>query len=277
MSPILSSDRHGLDSVDLTAHRKRDHGAKHRSDIEAEIARLQIQMLCVQQAYFTQGRRAVILFEGWDAAGKGGAIRRLTEGLDHRAVKIWPIGPPHDGEQGVHYLYRFWERLPPAGTLAIFDRSWYGRVLVERVDKLTRPEAWRRAYDEINGFEKLLTDDGVPVIKIFLHISAAEQRRRLEDRLATPYKRWKLTVDDFHNRAKRKQYMRAMNEMLDRTWTTTAPWHVLSGESKLRARLEVLRIVVKRLSDGVDVGPLPLSPELRAVAKRVFGALPPGV
>src|SRR5262249_25693385 len=153
---------------------------------------------------------------------KGGAIRRLIERLDQRHLKVWPIGPPTPEEQSVHYLYRFWEKLPSAGTLALFDRSWYGRVLVERVDRLVPESGWRRAYDEINEFERMLVDDGVRLVKFFLHVSRAEQRRRLEDRMTTPNKRWKLSADDLRNLSKRRDYRDAIDDMLDLTWTKAA-------------------------------------------------------
>src|SRR5882672_5475355 len=163
---------------------------------ERKLAKLQLKMLSIQQTYFHENRRAVIAFEGWDAAGKGGAIRRLTEKLDPRGFHVWPIGPPTPEEQGRHYLYRFWNKLPERGQLAIFDRTWYGRVLVERVERLIKKPVWKRAYDEINEFERMLIDDGVRVVKIFLHITPDEQLRRFAERLNNPYKRWKLTDSD---------------------------------------------------------------------------------
>jgi polyphosphate kinase 2 (PPK2 family) len=268
---ILSPKRHGLAEVSLKAP------TTNRSDLEVQIRDLQTMMLCVQQAYAAQNRRAIVVFEGWDAAGKGGAIRRMTEVLDHRRIKIWAVGPPGPKEQGVHYLYRFWRRLPEPQNIAIFDRSWYGRVLVERVDKLISKPQWTRAYDEINEFENMLVDDGVRLVKIFLHISQKEQKKRLYERLITPYKRWKLTADDFHNRSKRKEYQAAINDMLMRTWTKQAPWHVLSGENKPAARLAVLEVVTKALSTGVDIGPLKVPDDVKRAARKAFGRLPNGV
>ncbi|MBI3706851.1 MAG: polyphosphate kinase, partial [Proteobacteria bacterium] len=145
---------------------------------ERRLETLQMKMLSIQQAYFHERRRGIVVVEGWDAAGKGGMIRRLTEKLDPRGIRVWPIGAPEPSEQGRHYLYRFWARLPEPGTLVVFDRSWYGRVLVERVEGFAPKAAWRRAYEEINEFERWLIDDGVRLVKVFLHITAAEQVRR---------------------------------------------------------------------------------------------------
>jgi polyphosphate kinase 2 (PPK2 family) len=244
---------------------------------EEAFASLQTKMLAIQQAYLTQRRRAIIVFEGWDAAGKGGAIRRLVERLDQRHIRVWPIGPPSPIEQSIHYLHRFWRHLPEPGCIAVFDRSWYGRVLVERVNKLIPPADWRRAYSEINNFEKMLTDDGVRLIKIFLHISAGEQTNRLHERLVTPYKRWKLSVDDFENLDKRKAYTKATNDMLERTWTNASPWKVIATDSKDQARRMVLHHVSDCLSKGVDIGPLDLPDEVRKAAKAAFGKLPKGI
>ncbi len=268
---ILSPLRHRLSKVILTP---RD---SNRTESESQIRALQTTMLCVQQAYIAQNRQAIVLFEGWDAAGKGGAIRRLTEALDHRHIKIWSIGPPGPKEQGVHYLYRFWRRLPEPRNIAIFDRSWYGRVLVERVENLIHKAEWARAYDEINEFERMLIDDGVRLVKIFLHISEQEQKKRLYERLITPHKRWKLTVDDFENRAKRDEYRIAINDMLNHTWTKIAPWHIISGEDKAIARADVLELVTRCLSHGVDIGPLKVPDDVRRAARKVFGRLPKGV
>ena len=161
-----------------------------------KMAKLQLEMLRIQQGVWHQKKRAIVVFEGFDAAGKGGAIQRLTEKLDPRGFQVHPIGPPNPGEQQKHWLYRFWKCLPATGTLAIFDRSWYGRVLVERVEHLIGKPQWKRAYHEIREFERMLTDDGIDLIKVFIAISKAEQLRRFEKRLEDPYKLWKLTMAD---------------------------------------------------------------------------------
>jgi polyphosphate kinase 2 (PPK2 family) len=214
---------------------------------ETELKRLQLDLLRLQQTYWHARKRAVIAFEGWDAAGKGGAIRRLTEKIDPRGVHVWPIGAPTAEEQGRHYLYRFWQRLPDPGTWAIFDRTWYGRVLVERVEGFAKKHAWQRAYREIDEFERMLVDDGVPVVKIFLHISKKEQLKRFRERENDPYKHWKIGPDDWRNRKKWNAYAKAIDEMFERTSTPHAPWTLVAGEHKWWARIAVCRAVVDAL------------------------------
>jgi AMP-polyphosphate phosphotransferase len=175
-----------------------------------KLRKLQLAMLELEEIYRVERRRVIIALEGWDASGKSGAIQRLIEKLDPRWVQVWPIGRPSPEEQGRHYLWRFWQRLPPPGQIAIFDRTWYGRVLVERVEGLARPKEWRRAYDEINAFEKMLVDDGVRLVKLFLHISDAEQLRRFRERITKPTKHWKVNAEDIRNRAHRRDYLSAL-------------------------------------------------------------------
>ncbi|MFM2045565.1 MAG: hypothetical protein RLY86_4141 [Pseudomonadota bacterium] len=242
-----------------------------RDDYEKKLADLQERILHVQQAYWHSRRRAVIVLEGWDAAGKGGAIRRLTERLDPRGAHVWPIGAPSLEDQGKHYLYRFWQRLPAAGTFAIFDRSWYGRLLVERVERLASREEWSRAFREINAFERMLTDDGVRLVKLFLHIDRDEQLERFKERLKNPYKRWKLTAEDLRNRERWDDYIRAAEEMFARTDTQEAPWHLIPANAKWYARVELLRIVVDRLSADIDISPPPLDPEVQRAAAEQLG------
>ena len=242
-----------------------------RDDYERRLEELQETVSHIQQAYWHGKRRAVIVFEGWDAAGKGGAIRRMTEKLDPRGAHVWPIGAPSAEEQGRHYLWHFWQRLPTPGTFAIFDRSWYGRVLVERVEGFADEAAWRRAYDEINEFERLLADDGVRIVKLYLHISREEQLKRFRERLTNPYKRWKLTGEDLRNRARWTDYVEAVDEMVARTSTPQAPWHLVPADAKWYARVECLRIVVHALARGVDVSPPPPDPELVKAAAEMLG------
>lgn len=204
---------------------------------------LQLKMLRIQQGTFHSKKRIIIAIEGMDAAGKGGAIRRITETLDPRSYQVHPIGAPTKDEQGRHYLYRFWQKIPLPGMIAIFDRSWYGRVLVERVDNLIDKKTWERAYSEINQFEKLLTDDGVKIIKICLKISKEEQLKRFEERLADPYKQWKITPDDIKNRSKWSAYMKAHEEMFKKTSTKDCPWHVIETDDKDEARLKALEVI----------------------------------
>jgi polyphosphate kinase 2 (PPK2 family) len=224
-----------------------------RKQYEKRQSELQLALLRIQRTYYQEGRRAVVVFEGWDAAGKGGAIRRLTEKLDPRGVRVHAIGAPTAQEQGKHYLWRFWQRLPEPGRIAIFDRSWYGRVLVERVEGFATKEQWSRAYDEINELERTLIDDGCRVIKLFIHITKGEQRERFVERLRDPYKRWKITRDDLRNRARWGDYRRAIHAMFDRTNTRAAPWVAVEGNHKWYARVAVLEAVVEALSAGVKV------------------------
>ena len=241
---------------------------------EERLKKVQTAMLRVQEAYYHEKRRAIIVFEGWDAAGKGGAIRRLTEKLDPRGAKVWPIAAPKPEEQGKHYLYRFWARLPEPGTIAIFDRSWYGRVLVERVEGFAKKPEWKRAYHEINEFEKMLTDDGVRIVKLFLHITDEEQLKRFVERLRNPYKRWKLGPEDLRNRARRKDYVTAIDEMFEKTSTKHAPWHAIAGNHKWQARVHVIETVVKALAQDVKLEPPPVDPQVQAQAAVALGISP---
>jgi polyphosphate kinase 2 (PPK2 family) len=220
---------------------------KDKSDYEERLKKYQLRMLRLQQKMHQRGRRAIVAFEGWDAAGKGGAIRRLTEDLDPRGFKVYPIAAPRPDEQSRNYLWRFWQKIPVPGELAVFDRTWYGRVLVERIEKFASKDEWRRAYDEINHFEKQLTDDGCPVLKIFLHITKKEQLRRFEEREKNPYKNWKIGPDDWRNRKKWSEYEKAIDDMFERTDTGSSPWIVIPGNHKWYARTEVLKAVVKTL------------------------------
>ena len=213
----------------------------------AELKELQLKMLRIQQGVWHQKKRVILAFEGFDAAGKGGAIRRLTETLDARGLMVHPIGPPLPDEQGRHWLYRFWKGLPPPGTIAIFDRTWYGRVLVERVEHLASKDAWKRAYGEIREFEKMLTDDGIELVKVFIAISKGEQLKRFEDRLNDPYKQWKLTPSDVEARAKWKHYVEAVDELFRETDVKSASWTLIPGNDKPYARREVLRAVTQSL------------------------------
>lgn len=238
---------------------------------EGQLLHAQRRLRVVQLAYFHARRRALIVFEGWDAAGKGGIIRRMAVLLDPRGFRVWPIAAPDSEEQGHHYLYRFWRRLPERGVIAVFDRSWYGRVLVERVEGLTDRATWKRAYREINEFERMLADDGVRIVKIFLHISAGEQRRRFQERIRNPLKRWKITLDDLRARRKRNAYAQAIDEMFGRTSTPVAPWHAVSAEDKQTSRIEVLNMIADLLTEGVDLRLPPLDPAVAKVARPLLG------
>ena len=244
------------------------------ADEQTYLVRLrkwQIAMLEIEEIYRVERRRGIILHEGWDAGGKSGAIQRLTEKLDPRWVQVWPIGRPSPEEQGRHYLWRFWQRLPPPGQIAVFDRSWYGRVLVERVEGLARPKQWRRAFDEINAFERMLVDDGICLVKLFLHISSEEQLRRFRERITTPTKHWKIGAEDIRNRAYRGDYLTALDDMFMLTSTASAPWHVIPAEYKWFARVAVAKTVAKALGKGIALGPSALDPEVLRTAAEVLG------
>ena len=248
-----------LAALDLTQTLK-------RKDYEKKLHMLQRKLTAIQQAYLFQGRAAVVVFEGWDAAGKGGAIRRIAGALDPRGCKVWPIGAPRDYFAERHYLARFWDKLPAKGAIAIFDRSWYGRVLVERVEGYAPEARWREAYAEINQFEAMLRADGARIVKIFFYISQEEQLRRFEDRMRDPLKRWKLSYEDFRNRAKWGDYVAAAEEMFART-EKAAPWTVLSSEDKLSGRIAAITAIVEELSRDVDLAPPPLDAALIETAR----------
>ncbi len=226
-----------------------------RDEYMVQLARRQIQLRELGWQIYQRKRPVVIVFEGWDAAGKGGTIRRITEKLDPRGFTVWPISAPDGEDKTRHYLYRFWRRLPPRGQIAIFDRSWYGRVLVERVEGFCTEDEWRRAYKEINSFERQLTDFGGILAKFWIHITREEQLRRFKERQRTGYKAWKLTAEDWRNRAKWAAYEQAVEEMVLKTSTLRAPWHLIEGNDKYHARVKVLSILVKTLSEELDYQP----------------------
>lgn len=238
---------------------------------ERRLEELQHRLKLIQTAYVVQKRRAIVLLEGWDAAGKGGIIRRLTVELDPRFCRVYPIAAPDEHERKRHFLYRFWTRLPGEGELAIFDRSWYGRVLVERVEGLCAEGDWRRAYDEINAFEAQQIADGVRLVKLFVHVTPEAQDKRLRERLETPWKRWKTGADDYRNRARRADYLDAIADMFAETHEKHARWHVVAGDDKKRARLDALEIIADRLAKGVDLEHPPVDPALKALAERELG------
>ena len=220
---------------------------KKLAKYNAKLELLQNKMGEIQVGFQTDKHRTVIVMEGWDAAGKGGAIRHLIGTLDPKTFKIHPISAPTRDEQGRHYLWRFWKRLPKPGEIAIFDRSWYGRVLVERVEGFATTAQWSRAFEEIKEFEQSLITDGADVIKFFIHITQDTQLHRFERRFYNPLKRWKLTEEDFRNRDKADAYTDAINDMINKTSTPSAPWYVISGEDKMSARLKVLKATIKHL------------------------------
>jgi AMP-polyphosphate phosphotransferase len=237
-----------LETVDLT--RTLDRLAYVR-----EVTRRQIQLRELGYQVYLQKRPVIIVFEGWDAAGKGGAIKRITEKLDPRGYVVYSISSPQGEDHTRHYLYRFWRRLPERGQIAIFDRSWYGRVLVERVEGFASEAEWKRAYREINSFERQLREFGVILVKFWIHISREEQLRRFEERKAVGYKAWKLTDEDWRNREKWEAYQEAVEQMLVKTSTGTAPWALVEGNDKYWARTRVLAKLVKILSAELGYEP----------------------
>jgi polyphosphate kinase 2 (PPK2 family) len=237
-----------LETVDLT------HTLDRQSYVR-EVTRRQIQLRELGYQVYLQKRPVIIVFEGWDAAGKGGAIKRITEKLDPRGYVVYPISAPHGEDRTRHYLYRFWRRLPERGQIAIFDRSWYGRVLVERVEGFASEAEWKRAYKEINSFERQLADFGVILVKFWIHISREEQLRRFDERKAIGYKSWKLTEEDWRNREKWAAYEEAVEQMLVKTSTARAPWTLVEGNDKYWARTRVLAKLVKILSSEMGYEP----------------------
>jgi polyphosphate:AMP phosphotransferase len=217
-----------------------------------ELERLQARLGRHARQLARAERSVVAVFEGPDAAGKGGAIRRVVWSLDARAYRVYPVAAPTDEEAALPYLWRFWRRLPGHGRFAIFDRSWYGRVLVERVEGFAAPKDWKRAYEEINAFEEQLVDAGALLLKFWIAISKEEELRRFEEREATGYKRHKITADDWRNREKWSAYVTCACDMIERTSTELAPWTLVAGEDKRFARLEVLRTFVSCIERAVE-------------------------
>jgi polyphosphate:AMP phosphotransferase len=231
-----------LSAVDLP-------GAVAPEDYPKRLKALRARLHGLHEEAKAKGVSTVLVFEGWDAAGKGGTIRRLTSALDARDVRVHPIAAPSDEERAHHYLWRFWRRIERAGRVTIFDRSWYGRVLVERVEHFATQEEWKRAYEEINEFESLLAAHGMVTAKFWLHVDKDEQERRFLARKETPYKAWKLTDEDWRNREKWDAYEAAVNEMIERTSTRAAPWVVVEANDKKFARLKVIETVCGLLEE----------------------------
>ncbi len=219
--------------------------------LKRQLREQQARLALLQRRASAQGISTIVGFQGWDAAGKGGAIKRLAEAYEAHEVRIHPIGAPSDEEKAQHWLWRFWRRLPRAGHAAIFDRTWYGRVLVERVEGFAMPTEWMRAYTEINHFEDVLVEHGIVLVKLWLHITPDEQLRRFEDRRNTPWKAWKLTDDDWRNREKWPLYERAVHDMVERTSTARAPWTLVPANSKHAARVQIVRTVADRLESAL--------------------------
>jgi AMP-polyphosphate phosphotransferase len=255
-------------SIDLAAY---EVGRPYTGNYAADLQAAQARLARLQVAHIVYQQRAIILFEGWDASGKGGTIQRLVAEWDPRWFAVWPIAAPSPEEKARHFLWRFWQRLPKAGQLAVFDRSWYGRVLVERVEGYAGDDEIRRGFHEINEFEAQQREDGTPVIKLFLHITQAEQDKRLAKRLSDPWKRFKSGADDFRNRSKRADYSAALDDMFAKTNTKWAPWRVIDGNDKQAARITALNYIADQLDQQVPRDPPKADPALIKLAERALG------
>ncbi len=221
---------------------------KEKDKLDKEITALQLKMLQIQEAAYSRQDRVVIIFEGFDAAGKGGTIRTITEKLDPRYLKVIPIAAPKKTEQGKHYLYRFWRKIPAPGYITIFDRSWYGRVLVEKVEELAPHHRIKEAYSEIKEFEETLIRDGIVLIKIFLAVTKDEQLKRFEERIEDPFKSWKITESDIQARKNWNLYVSAVDDFLRENDTKISPWYLIPSNSKKIARRDSLEIITDKLS-----------------------------
>jgi polyphosphate kinase 2 (PPK2 family) len=239
-----------LDEVDLSQKLKRDEYEARLAAAQSRI--LELRLRC--GGLTGDGRLGpplCVVLEGWDASGKGGAIKRLLAELDLRHVRVAQFAAPTPDEKRHHFLWRFWPKLPGWGGMAIFDRSWYGRVLVERVEQLTPEDVWRRSFGEIVAFERMLADEGMLLVKLWMHVSDAEQLKRFRKREKNPLKRWKLTDEDWRNREKRGAYEEAVEDMLERTETAWAPWTVVPAEDKRYARVFVMERVIEAYERAV--------------------------
>jgi AMP-polyphosphate phosphotransferase len=248
-----------------------ESGKKYKGDYDADLADLQDRLAELQALHIVHGCRTLIVFEGWDAAGKGGAIKRLTANWDPRYYQVHPISAPTPEEKERHFLWRFWNKLPRAKEISVLDRSHYGRVLVERVEGFCEKADWKRGYDEINEFEQRQAEIGTLIIKVFLHVTQETQDKVLQERLEDPAKRWKVTPDDFRNRGKRKAYLEAMHDMFAKTDKAHARWTVFDGDNQKAARIAVLTHIVAELKRHVP-GDFPaVDAEVAGLAKEAFG------
>jgi polyphosphate kinase 2 (PPK2 family) len=253
-----------LDEVDLSLQLPKSEAKKQLAEAQRRLVHLRL-LLGGLIGPGEIGPPLCVLFEGWDASGKGGVIKRLVDHLDPRHVRVAQFGTPTYDEKRHHFLWRFWPVLPGWGGMAVLDRSWYGRVLVERVEGFAPEEAWRRAYKEIVDLETSLAAEGTILVKFFLHISPEEQLRRFEARRKDPYRAWKLTEEDWRNREKRPEYEAAVEEMLERTDTPAGRWHVIPAEDKRYARVAVVRTVCEVVESdlkarGIDPDPPLVAP-----------------
>lgn len=251
-----------LSNVDL------NQSITDKDEYEKKLKKYQLKLLSMQHLLLERNLGVLFVFEGWDASGKGGAIKRAVANLDPRGVRVWPISAPAPHEKRYHYMQRFWRKIPQYGQIAIFDRSWYGRVLVERVEQLAKPDEWSRAYEEINEFERMLTCDRYLIHKFWLHCTKDEQHKRFKKRASDPLKKWKITDEDWRNRAKWDEYAVAAEDMFAKTDTVEAPWTIVPANNKWFARIAILKEMTKSIKEhlkanGVsqDEIPVPLKRE----------------
>jgi len=220
-----------------------------KKEYKKKLKKYQKELFYAHYLLHLKNKPMVLVFEGWDAAGKGGGIKRIAQAMNPRHYRVIPIGAPTNFELRYHYLWRFMDGVPSCGKTSVFDRSWYGRVLVERVEKLNTEEEWKRAYSEINHFEKAMTDSGIIVIKFWMHISKDRQYERFKARSENPLKQWKLTDEDWRNREKWNEYYDAVNEMIEKTSTEKAPWVIVESDDKYYSRIKILKTVIKRIEN----------------------------
>ena len=236
-----------LDELDLKKQ------FKSKDSYKEKMKKYQLQLIHMQRTLMQSERSLILVFEGPDAAGKGGVIKRAVERLDPRNIRVYSIIKPTPEEYKHPYMWRFWKKVPGKGEISIFDRSWYGRVLVERVESFATKSEWGRAYDEINAFEKLMVDEGAILMKFFIYVDQDEQLARFKAREADPYKHWKITDEDWRNRKKWDQHKAAAEDMFKKTDTAWAPWNIVEGNFKWHARVSVIKSIVKRLqNEGIS-------------------------
>lgn len=255
-------------TIDL---RDYERGEKYGGDYAVDLKALQERLARIHVAHIVHRRRSIVLVEGWDASGKGGIIRRMVAEWDPRYFDVWPISAPTQEEKDRHFLWRFWQKLPASQDIAVFDRSWYGRILVERVEGFCTEAEWKRAYDEINEFEAQQIDSGTHIVKLFLHVTQKEQDDRLAARLSTPWKRWKTGQEDYRNRARRDDYLGALHDMFRLTDTRWAPWQVIDGNNKKTARIAALTYIADRLEAAVPMEMPEADPKVVKLANEAFG------
>ena len=254
--------------IDLSDY---EAGEKFDGDYSDALNDVQKRLAHVHSKHIIHGNRTILVFEGWDAAGKGGCIRRMTAEWDPRYFEVFPIRAPTQEELDRHFLWRFWKRLPGSREIAVFDRSWYGRVLVERVEGFCSDAEWKRGYDEIIEFEAQQIDGGTHLVILFFHVTQEEQDSRFADRLNTPHKRWKINKDDFRNRSKRSAYLEAMSDMFAQTDTRWAPWKVIDGNNKKAARIAAMTYIAEKLEAALPKELPEVDPELVKLAEEAFG------